>query len=173
MIELAHWAALAPLALLVALRSEDARAWLVAFGFSVSWFADTIALASDGSWVATNYYPVLQFALFALAVGGVRAAAFVLLGSVLFVGGTGPDVWLRVFGSFVVLWYARGDRFALALIQYCGAGTLFYLSMIQYASPDTADLFMPWWYAYQSARLAAFVFFAVAVMPRCHRSHAT
>lgn len=68
MIEVAHWSALIPLAVLVLRRDVPAAFWLVAVGFACSFAADTAADISGGSWAFVPYYLTVQYALFAVAL---------------------------------------------------------------------------------------------------------
>lgn len=49
-----------------------------------------------------------------------------------------------------------------AILTYAGLGTLLYLGMVRYATPEQYGAFMRWWYPYQGTRLAAFGLFGWA-----------
>lgn len=161
-IEVAHWSALAPLVFLLLFRREaPVRYWLVALGFSVSVFADFGALLLDHSPVLYYVFPVLQFGLFAWALGApwVLAVLTVIAGAQIV--GTdlaGPDRILSLVGSAAVLALAwRSDTPLIpSLVAYCGLGTAFYLLM---TVDIWANRFMVWWYGYQGSRLLAFGLF--------------
>lgn len=169
-IEIAHWSAVLPVLFLLALapsRKLGPARWLIGFAFAVSFFADTIREVTGVPFIAQPYYPALQFALFALALSVGRpwlsdvismVAVFAVAASAMLLAG--PDVWVRVVGSIVMLALARDHEMAWPLFVYCGLATAFYLRMLwEGADIDAAR---PWWYAYQGCRLASFWLFGRA-----------
>lgn len=150
-----HWSALVPLLYLLYKGDAQARYWLVALGFSVSFFADALVyFVPQVNWAVTHFYPPLQLGLFALACGSVLVPSLLTLGAFMPTGLDRPEVVWTTLGSVMVLQLARSEPFALSLYIYCGAATVFYLLL---SSRDAN--FMTWWYGYQSCRIAAFMLF--------------
>lgn len=153
-------AALAPLLFLVVFRPKaPASHWLVALGFSVSVFADFGAKMLGGSWALTYVYPAVQLGLFAWAFGAPWAMLALLTLALVQVAGmplSGPEMWVTVLGSMVVIWLAMGHPLFGSMLAYCGLATCFYLLL---ATELFRPAFMPLWYAYQGSRLLAFGLF--------------
>jgi hypothetical protein len=93
-IELAHWSAIVPLAILALFRrGAPAAYWLVALGFACSFVADSVASLTAGSWSLSPYYLAAQFGLFAVAFffDGARqmvspVVVYVAVGSFFYLG---------------------------------------------------------------------------------------
>ena len=156
------WVALAPLVGLIAFRRGAPPAyWLVALGFSVSFFADAGNILLGGSWVLTYIYPALQFGLFALAFGSRLIWALVALAGVQVVATplSGPDMIVTAIGSVGALWAAHGHALFPTVVAYCFVATALYLVLVtELWRPG----YMPLWYSYQAARLVAFALFGRA-----------
>lgn len=174
-IEVAHWSAGVPLALLLVLgargRAFGAPGWLVAVAFATSFIADSLRSITGIPFVAQPYYLPLQFALFALAVSVGRPWLGDAIATLAVVGAAasallpmGPDVWVRVVGSIIVLALAKDTSLAWPMFAYCGLGTAFYLWMLTHGAD--VDAARPWWYAYQASRLTAFGLFGRAAWRR-------
>ena len=178
--EVAHQAGLIPLvAMLLWGRSLPGPWWLVASAFAVSWVGDSAQELSGGGWAAWYWFLPLQLALAWAAftesalerVGGL--AFFTILGASS-AALTAPSLdWMATtVGSLAVLWAASRDespmRWPVAL--YFGAGTVAYLLLVTAldSASGVAD-WMPYWYAYQGARMSAFVAF-LALLYRARRS---
>lgn len=163
-IEVAHYASLAPLLLILWRPRRDLSYWLVALAFATSHIADTVAEWSGGSWSVTRFYVPVQLALFALAFTRRRdlVGAVFLAVAVMSFAGTGPDMIVRGVGSLVVLWLAKDHALSWSIFAYLGVGTVLYLGMV--AQIDDVPVFMRWWYPYQGARLAAVALFIRAAM---------
>ena len=149
---------------LCALRRAGTRYWLVALALSLSGFADLVAWAFGGTWAVSYVLHPVQFGVIAWALGRPSVLWLLVgfaLGQAVWADLTGPDVYMTVAGSLAVLVLARNTDLAWTLLTYCGLGTALYLMMI--ARLDDYAAFMPWWYAYQAARLTAFALFGRAV----------
>jgi hypothetical protein len=161
--EIAHVSGLLPLLGLLALRRDAPPAyWLVALGFSVSFFADSVTVLLGGSWALTYVYPALQLGVFGWAFGS-RGLVWALLGltaaQIVFTPLAGPEMIVTVAGSAAVLWLAQTHRLFASMVAYCFAGTALYLLLVlEVWRPQ----YMTLWYAYQTSRLAAFGLFARA-----------
>jgi hypothetical protein len=153
-------------------RSYPAAFWVCAWGFLVSVFADVAAGLMTGpqTWMVAHVYPAPQLALFAIAAGaGTRetlafgAWLIVAVATSLAVAPLDrPEYLVTALGSVAVCYFALSQPTPLraSLLTYCGLGTALYLAMI--ARVDDCAAFMPWWTAYQGARLTAFGLFARA-----------
>lgn len=163
MYEALRLSALAPLLFLLASRRDaPASYWLVALGFSVSVFADFGAEMLGGSWALTYVYPALQLGLFAWAFGAPAVMALlVLIAGIQIVGMPleGPEVWVTLLGSMLVIVLALDHPLLSSMVAYCGLATCFYLLLV---TELWRPAFMPLWYGYQSARLLAFGLFGRA-----------
>jgi hypothetical protein len=154
MYEVAHWLPLAPAGVLVVRRTT--YHWLVAAAFATAFVHESYAIVTGGSWEGVAVWTLAQFGLLLLAFGGpVVMLAYVVAAWGLWLAG--PEV-LAALGSIIVLLLAKNHRLAWSMFVYCGFGTLAYLAM----AAEWQGVFMPWWWAYQSARLAAFGLFARA-----------
>lgn len=151
-IDTAHWMALAPLLYLIAFR-RDAHPiyWMAAWGFAASWFVDTVAEVTDGSWIATQYLPAFQLGAFGSAMG---AALWFPLGLILLSFVADP-VLVTLLGSCVVIWYAANHPFRDSMLAYCGFGSVMLLGFVATAS-------IPTWLGYQVARAFGIGFFIKA-----------
>jgi hypothetical protein len=154
--EAAHWIALAPVAALARRRPEGATYVLVALAFGTAFVHESWAQLNGGSWEGVAYWMLAQFTLLILAFGGmVVAAAYLALSALVWLAG--PEV-IATLGAGIVLLLSLNHRLAWAMLIYCGLGTLAYLAM----AAEWQGVFMPWWGAYQTARLGAFGLFARA-----------
>ena len=159
----AHVMAFIPLVALWLMGQRLGRHWFAAWAFWVSFPVELVALMLDGmdTWLVSNVLPVVQLPLFALALGSryLAGAVVVVCALVLLAFRQTPDVWAVTLGSCIILTAAlvAPTDLSWALWVFCGLGTLFYLGMIQHT--DDYGRFMPWWYAYQGARLTAFGLF--------------
>lgn len=158
MIEVAHYSALVPLlALLLFKRDAPATYWLVALGFSVSWFADSAADLLGGSMVVTRYYPAVQLGLFGMAFRAYwLPLAVVGLALIVPTPASGPEFIVTAFGSVAVLWLAVSHDLRWSMLAYCGAASAFYIA---FATEVATGKFMMLWYPYQVSRLAGFGLF--------------
>jgi hypothetical protein len=130
--------------------------WLVALAFATAVVHDGFAFVTGGSWEGVAYWMLAQFTLLILAFGGmVVAAAYLALSALVWLAG--PEV-IATLGAGIVLLLSLNHRLAWAMLIYCGLGTLAYLAM----AAEWQGVFMPWWGAYQTARLGAFGLFARA-----------
>lgn len=94
-IEVAHWSAILPLALLAVFRrGAPAACWLTAAAFACSFIADSVAALSGGSWSASPWYLVAQFGLFGLAL--VHDGARHVLPAIALYAGLGTLLYLRM-----------------------------------------------------------------------------
>jgi hypothetical protein len=166
-----------PLLVLVVLR-PDAKAafWIVAIAFLssvvVGDFVQRIDVetgATDGAWLNTFVWPPIMFALLArallptilwwLALGAIAFAAWLSFQGPL----DHPEWTVTVVGSVIVLsfyLFAGLDDLAPTLVTFCVLGSLCYvLYALTFRNYPVAT---GWWYAYQTARLAAFGLFARA-----------
>jgi hypothetical protein len=168
----AHLIAYGPIVLLAwrarrGVRVEGAW-WLCALAFLVSAPADiaSLMLRGEETWIPTHFYPLPQLGLFAWAA---LSSGLVFVWSTLgmvwatslgITPLTEPEWGLTVGGGIVVA--VAGWRSALRwpIAVYCGVASLLYLGMIRQWQDH--GVFMPWWYAYQTARLGAFGLFARA-----------
>jgi len=157
MYEAVHWLPLAPAVVLIVRRREHpATYWLVALAFATAVVHDGVAFVTGGSWEGVAYWMLAQFTLLILAFGGmVVAAAYLALSALVWLAG--PEV-IATLGAGIVLLLSLNHRLAWAMLIYCGLGTLAYLAM----AAEWQGVFMPWWGAYQTARLGAFGLFARA-----------
>jgi hypothetical protein len=157
MYEAVHWLPLAPAAVLIVRRREHpAVYWLVALAFATAVVHDGFAFVTGGSWEGVAYWMLAQFGLLLLAFGGVLVAlAYVVASCGLWLAG--PEV-IAILGTAAVLGLSVRHELAWAMLIYCGLGTLAYLAM----AAEWQGVFMPWWGAYQTARLGAFGLFARA-----------
>jgi hypothetical protein len=154
--EAAHWLALAPVAALARRRTKDATYVLVALAFGTAFVHESWAQLNGGSWEGVALWMLAQFALLILAFGGFALAlAYVVASWGLWLAG--PEV-IAILGTAAVLGLSVRHELAWVMLVYCGLGTLAYLAM----AAEWQGAFMPWWYAYQTARLAAFALFARA-----------
>lgn len=160
MTEVAHYGALAPVLFLLIFRREASiRYWLIALGFSVSWFADLATAALEGSWAVGYAYPPLQLGLFGWAFGAPWLFfVLIVLAGVEVVATTleGPEIIVRLVGALAVLYVSAGKELVWTMIVYCGIGTGLYLLM---TSDIWSERYLGLWYGYQSARLLAFGLF--------------
>lgn len=152
---------LIPLLYLAVRRRASTAEWLIAIGFSVSWFADFAGSIAPHLWEAVCLYPAVQFSFFAVAAGAglwfpVLMAALVFAEI--------PWWLLLAVGSLGALVYAAGTRYGLLMLLYCGVGSLFHLGMI--VSREDPAAFMTLWWPYQVTRLAAIVAFLALVHPQ-------
>lgn len=160
--EIAHWSAAVPVLYLLAFRRSAGREYrYVAAGFAVSWFADFGADLLGGSQALTFVYPALQFGLFADAFGAswvvwplVIMTAATVLGTPL----ATPEAWVTLTGSMAVIYLSAGKPLGPAMIAFCGIATALYILGIVPNAQDR-EAFMPWWYAYKVASIAAFALF--------------
>lgn len=157
MIEVAHYSALVPLlALVLFKRDAPAPYWLVALGFSVSWFADSAAVYMEGMTV-TRYYPAVQLGLFGMAFRAYWLAPVLIVLAVLVGAPTaGPEFVVTALGSIAVLWLAVNHELRWSMLAYCGAASAFYVA---FATEVATGRFMMLWYPYQVSRLAGFGLF--------------
>lgn len=155
--EFFHFVALAPVAvLLLARRDAPLVYWIIALAFAVSWFHDAAALVLGGTWDLVPYLMLATFGLLCWAFGGpVLAGVYVAMAVT---GWAAGPVFVAVLGSMLVLAPSVDHELAWPMWLYAGIGTLCYMAM----EARAADVFMPWWWGYQGARLGAFGLFARA-----------
>lgn len=151
---------LVPLVWLVLRREASQAEWLIALGFAVSWFADFTGSIAPHMWQMVELYPAVQFTFFGVAVGAGLWLP-VLMSALVFAG----LPWLLVaVGSAVTLFYAAGTRYGLAMLLYCGLGSIAHLGLL--VSRADPEAFMALWWPYQMMRLAAIVCFVTLTHPR-------
>ena len=171
--EIAHQMGLIPLTGIIVLVCSGRRPpilylW-VAFGFAISWPADSQMFFKNGS--AEVWYYFVPFQIWVIASGFMRSRAdrivsFLAFPALAVVSWelTAPEVEqvVTIAGSIVILILAKkaGGIFAPLLI-YFGAGTVAYIYMAN--SPEHA-MAAPMW-AYQSLRLIAYIAFTVIIAP--------
>jgi hypothetical protein len=153
--EVAHQVGLVPaLATLAHWQRTPFAYRLVALAFGMSWVGDSAARLLGGAWSASYWWLPIQFALVLVAVKPdllvLWALALAAIASWL-MSAPGPDWFLTLVGSCLVLTFARG-RIALPLWIYFGAGSVAYSWML--ATMESGIL--PAWYLYQWCRLTAF-----------------
>jgi len=153
-------------ALAVRIRRGSTLYALVAAAFALSAIADLIALAlpAHATWAVSYILAPVQLGLIAWALGSTHWPVALLglaVGQAVLGDLAQPDVLVTVVGSAGVLWLARNTALAWTLFTYCGVATACYVMMA--ARIDDYSAFMPWWYAYQTSRLAAFGLFGRAV----------
>lgn len=165
----AHHASLLPVLFLLAFgRDLPARYWLVAIGWFISWFADSIGDFIGGAW--WGWYlllPVQVWFMLAAFVGPSErvfyAVALALLVPVSIISDApGPEILITFIGSIAILWVARGPL-AIPLYIYFGLGTIAYASMI-IAFQGGGDYLSPW-RLYRDCRLLAFLTFIAITAP--------
>lgn len=151
--QVAHWSALLPLAVLLVVRPQKAGYWLVATGFAVSFIADIVALQVPDPWAVTEWFPAGQLALIGSGLGSALAPLAVAMLLILPV----PSVAVLVLGSIAVLIVSRGHELQPTMLAYCFAGTVFFMLFAEHR-------IMPWWYGYQGSRLLAYGLFTRSVL---------
>ena len=124
-VEVAHWSALVPLAVLAVFRRQaGAGYWLLAVAFACSFAADTITVLAGGERIAGPYYQLAQFALFAWAMTTEDMPT--VLPSVLVYAGPGTLLYLAMMRYAEPPQY---ERFMLWWVPYqatrCVAFALF------------------------------------------------
>lgn len=151
-IEAAHWIALLPLLFLMLFKRDAGPVyWMAAWGFAASWFADTVADVTGGSWIATQYLPAFQLGAFGTAMG---ANLLFPLGLILLSFWADP-VLVTLLGSSVVLWYSMNHKFHRSMLAYTGFGSVMLLGFV--AAPS-----VPAWLGYQGCRALGIGFFIKA-----------
>lgn len=164
--EALHYASIAPLLLLLAFRRDVGAAyWFVALGFAVSFFMDM-----TDSWAVSHVLPAIQLGFFAWAFGAawvmpvlVTLAAVQIIGTDL----SGPDIYVTLVGSMLVVHAAVGHPLLPAMLAYCGVATILYVLMV---GELFRPAFMPLWYGYQGSRLLAFGLFIGAAHREASRA---
>jgi len=167
----------------VALMVASAGAWpvpsryiLVAVGLGLSAVADWFALQNGGTGAVGFYYLAWQvaFVLWGLLVGS-RGAAWVVPALIALLGLSGLSAsvsgdlnidWLVTLVGSVLLCAVAWKRKVLLspVLLYFGVGSVLYLLMVLALSVGDLDGAKAWWFAYQGARLAASLAFAVIVV---------
>lgn len=171
--EASHQAGLIPLAglfcLLVSGRRPNLFHWWLAFGFAISWPADSETFFKDGSWEVWYYFVPFQMWVIASAFmksNGDRLIsffAFPALGVVSW-GLTAPGLeqLVTISGSVLILMLARKSGLIFwPFFIYFGAGTMAYVFMANSAPHEmTAPM-----YVFQSCRLCAYIAFIAITAP--------
>lgn len=171
-----HLIAYGPVVLLVMLAARGRKIepvwWIASLGFLVSAPADlaSLMLSGDATWAPTHFYPLPQLGLFAwalssgLVVFSWSALMLAWATSLALTPLTEPEWVMALTGVLLFVGLAVKERrnpLAMPLAVYAVLGGLVYLGLAMRWRDYAA--FLPWWYAYQASRLAAFALFGRAV----------
>lgn len=159
----AHFSALVPVAWVHATQVRGSAYYLVAYGFFVSFAADVLVWTLGGSWAVLQWYPVVQFSLFAAAFGAWGIVLLLPWIALLQAWGVpGPDMMVTALGSVAVLYVSDRHPLRASMLWYCGVASAMWILMVP--ARESPELFMWFWWPYQFARLTAFGLFARAAL---------
>ena len=169
--EVAHQIGLIPILGMMAMGRKLPRLyWLIALGFFVSWFADSVIHFSGGSPGAWYLFLPVQIWLIWIALTDshrILAAVVLIVLTMISWNLThpGPEQLVTIVGSIAILCVVRGPL-VWPLGLYFGAGTVARLFMV---SQVGSDIF-PAWCAYQGSRaLGVILFIGIIAPPLIHR----